>query len=73
MTKLNIKSDIADFARCVGGKEAARATGEGGLLVLETLYAGYASVGEGRKMAMPFQAKGVRRPIDLWRKGSARV
>jgi myo-inositol 2-dehydrogenase / D-chiro-inositol 1-dehydrogenase len=65
--------EMAHFARCVRGTEESRATGEDGLRVLETLYAGYASAGEGRKVAMPFRAQGVSRPIDLWLKGSARV
>ena len=36
------------------------------------LYAGYASAGEGRKIAMPFQAPAVKKPIDLWLNGPAR-
>jgi myo-inositol 2-dehydrogenase / D-chiro-inositol 1-dehydrogenase len=33
---------------------------------LEALYAGYASAGQGRKIALPFRPTGVQRPIDLW-------
>jgi hypothetical protein len=33
------------------------------------LYAAYASAGEGRKIQMPFYAKGVQKPIDLWFRG----
>jgi myo-inositol 2-dehydrogenase/D-chiro-inositol 1-dehydrogenase len=62
--------EMAHFARCVRGKEEPKATGEDGLVVLEALYAGYASAGEGRKVNTPFRAKGVRRPVDLWLQGS---
>jgi len=65
--------EMAHFARCARGKEMPLATGEDGLRVMEVLYAGYASAGEGRKVTMPFRAKGVSRPIDLWLKGSAPV
>jgi predicted dehydrogenase len=62
--------EMSHFARCVRGKEEPKATGEDGLVVLEVLSAGYASAGEGRKVNMPFRAKEVRRPIDLWLQGS---
>ncbi len=58
--------EMTHFGRCVRGKEEARATGEDGLVVMEALYAGYASAGEGRKVNLPFRAKGVQRPVDLW-------
>ena len=60
---------MAHFARCVRGKEEPQATGEDGLVVMKTLYAGYASAGEGRKIQMPFSAKEVQKPIDLWFRG----
>jgi predicted dehydrogenase len=62
-----IPHEMRHFARCVRGKEEPRATGEDGRVVMEALYAGYASAREGRKVALPFQPKGVKRPIDLWR------
>jgi myo-inositol 2-dehydrogenase/D-chiro-inositol 1-dehydrogenase len=61
--------EMRHFARCVRGKEEPQATGEDGRAVLEAIYAGYASAGEGRKIAMPFRAPGLKKPIDLWRKG----
>jgi predicted dehydrogenase len=61
--------EMAHFAGCVRGKEAPRATGEDGLLVMKALYAGYASAGEGRKIQMPLEVKGVQKPIDLWFRG----
>jgi myo-inositol 2-dehydrogenase/D-chiro-inositol 1-dehydrogenase len=57
---------MTHFARCVRGKESPQATGEDGLVVMQALYAGYASAGEGRKIEMPFRAAGVKKPIDLW-------
>jgi predicted dehydrogenase len=58
--------ELTHFARCVRGKETPLVTGEDGLVVLRALYAGYASAGEGRKIALPFQAPEVQKPIDLW-------
>jgi len=60
---------MTHFARCLRGKEEPEATGEDGLLVMKVLYAAYASAGEGRKIQMPFSAKGVQKPIDLWFRG----
>jgi predicted dehydrogenase len=60
--------ELRHFARCVRGKETLAATGEDGRVVMEALYAGYASAGEGRKIGLPFRPKGVKRPIDLWRR-----
>jgi hypothetical protein len=41
---------------------------------MQALYAGYASAGEGRKIALPYQVPaGVKKPIDLWLNGSART
>jgi predicted dehydrogenase len=54
------------FARAVRGKEEAAATGRDGRVVLEALYAGYASAARGSKLALPFRPRGVRKPIDLW-------
>ncbi|MBI4873308.1 MAG: Gfo/Idh/MocA family oxidoreductase [Acidobacteria bacterium] len=59
--------EMRHFARCVRGKETPASTGEDGRIVLEALYAGYASAGQGKKIALPFRPAGVRRPIDLWR------
>jgi hypothetical protein len=64
--------ELTHFARCVRGKETPRVTGEDGLVVMHALYAGYASAGEGRKIALPFQAPAVKKPIDLWLNGPTR-
>jgi predicted dehydrogenase len=60
--------EMRHFARCVRGKEVPDATGEDGKVVLEALYASYASAGQGRTISMPFHVEGVKRPIELWRK-----
>jgi myo-inositol 2-dehydrogenase / D-chiro-inositol 1-dehydrogenase len=61
--------EMRHFARCVRGKETPDATVDDGKVVLETLYACYASAGQGRRISAPFDVQGVKRPIDLWRKG----
>ena len=58
--------EMRHFARCVRGKEQLAASGEDGRLVMEVLYAGYASAGVGRKVVLPFRPSGVSRPVDLW-------
>jgi myo-inositol 2-dehydrogenase / D-chiro-inositol 1-dehydrogenase len=66
--------ELNHFARCARGKEAPQATGEDGLVVMQALYAGYASAGEGRKIALPYQPPtGVKKPIDLWLKSPMRT
>ncbi len=58
--------EMRHFARCVRGREAPQATGEDGRVVLEAIYAGYASAGRGCKVALPFNPEGLRKPIDGW-------
>jgi predicted dehydrogenase len=66
--------ELTHFARCVRGKEKPQSTGEDGLVVMHALYAGYASAGEGRKIAMPYTPPAwVKKPIDLWLNGPARL
>lgn len=64
-----IPQEMVHFARCVRGKETPQATGDDGLVVLESLYAGYASAGLGRKIDLPFDPGNAKRPIDLWFNG----
>ena len=64
--------EMIHFSRCVRGKENPEATGQDGLVVMEALYAGYASAGKGRKIELPFRPTGVKKPIDLWRNGLAK-
>ena len=54
------------FARCVRGKETPISDGRDGRVVQEVLYAAYQSMGAGRRVDMPFDAYGVKKPIDLW-------
>ncbi len=58
--------EMRHFARCVRGKEEPQSTGEDGRVVLEALYAGYASAGRGSKVGLPFRPEGVAKPVDLW-------
>jgi hypothetical protein len=58
--------EMRHFARCVRGKEQPAVTGEDGRVVMETLFAAYASAGQGRRIALPFDASGAKKPIDLW-------
>ena len=58
--------EMRHFALCVRGKEQPVCTGEDGRVVLEAIYAGYASAGKGKKIELPFKPKGVKKPIDLW-------
>ncbi|MGE5647375.1 MAG: Gfo/Idh/MocA family protein [Acidobacteriota bacterium] len=60
--------EMTHFARCVRGREQPVATGEDGRVVMEALYAGYASAGEGRRIDLPFRPQGVKKPIDLWKR-----
>jgi myo-inositol 2-dehydrogenase/D-chiro-inositol 1-dehydrogenase len=56
------------FARCVRGKETPISDGETGRVVMEALYAAYASAGLGKKVVFPFRPKGIAKPIDLWKR-----
>ncbi|HUU26814.1 MAG TPA: Gfo/Idh/MocA family oxidoreductase [archaeon] len=58
--------EMRHFALCVRGREEPVTTGEDGRVVMEALYAGYASAGRGQKVALPFRPEGVKKPIDLW-------
>jgi predicted dehydrogenase len=60
--------EMRHFARCAKGLEPPQATGEDGRAVLEALIAGYASAGRGSKVALPFDASGIERPIEAWKK-----
>ena len=57
---------MAHFARCVRGKVSPIATGEDGRFVQQVLFAAYQSMGAGQRVDMPFDAYGVKKPIDLW-------
>jgi predicted dehydrogenase len=59
--------EMRHFARCVRGKEEPAATGEDGRVVLEAIFAAYASAGAGRKIGLPYPAAPDALPIDGWR------
>ncbi len=65
-----IPQEMRHFARAVRGKETLDATGEDGRVVMQALYAAYASAGLGQKIQMPYTPTG-KKPIDEWlsRKG----
>jgi myo-inositol 2-dehydrogenase/D-chiro-inositol 1-dehydrogenase len=53
------------FARAIRGLEAPQATGEDGKVVLEAVYAAYASAGLGCRVHLPYQPT-AERPIGEW-------
>ena len=58
--------EMTHFAQCVRGKVSPIATGEDGRFVQQVLFAAYQSMGAGQRVDMPFDAYGVKKPIDLW-------
>jgi len=57
--------ELKHFVDCVRNNREPMVTGEDGRVVLEILYAAYASAGQGKKIMLPFKAN-VKKPIDLW-------
>ncbi len=57
--------EMRHFARAIRGLEAPQATGEDGKVVLEAVYAAYASAGLGQKVSLPFHPT-AKRPVDEW-------
>jgi myo-inositol 2-dehydrogenase / D-chiro-inositol 1-dehydrogenase len=57
--------EMRHFARAIRGLEAPQATGEDGRVVLEAVYAAYASAGQGCKVALPFTPT-AERPVEEW-------
>jgi predicted dehydrogenase len=64
--------ELAHFIDCVRHDKTPLVTGEDGRAVLELIYAAYASAGTGTKIELPFQPKGVKKPVDLWLGTSAK-
>ena len=60
-----IPQEMRHFARVVRGKETLQASGEDGRVVMQALYAAYASAGAGRKIQMPYTPK-TSKPIEEW-------
>ncbi|RYG52161.1 MAG: Gfo/Idh/MocA family oxidoreductase [Chitinophagaceae bacterium] len=57
--------ELKHFVDCVQNNKEPLVTGDDGRVVLEILYAAYASAGSGKKIMLPFKAD-VKKPIDLW-------
>jgi myo-inositol 2-dehydrogenase / D-chiro-inositol 1-dehydrogenase len=57
--------EMRHFARAIRGLEAPLSTGEDGKVVLEAIYAGYASAGLGQKVRLPYKPTAAR-PVDEW-------
>jgi myo-inositol 2-dehydrogenase/D-chiro-inositol 1-dehydrogenase len=57
--------EMRHFARAARGKETLQSTGEDGRVVLQVLYAAYASAGLGAKVQMPYTPTAAK-PIDEW-------
>jgi predicted dehydrogenase len=56
---------LRHFIACARGDETPLVTGRDGRVVLEMLYAAYASARTGQKVPLPFRPL-VRKPVDLW-------
>ena len=63
--------EMAHFVDCVKHDKAPLVTGDDARAVLEVVFAAYESAGTGRKVMLPFKTDAAR-PIDLWRKPTAR-
>lgn len=57
--------ELKHFVDCVRNDKQPLVTGDDGRVVLEILYAAYASAGQGKKIMLPFKVD-VKKPIDLW-------
>lgn len=57
--------ELKHFVDCVRNNKQPLVTGDDGRVVLEIIYAAYASAGSGKKIELPFKAD-VKKPIDLW-------
>lgn len=57
--------ELKHFIECVQQDKTPLVSGDDGRVVLEIIYAAYASAAAGKKIELPFEAN-VERPIDLW-------
>ncbi|MBZ0251851.1 MAG: Gfo/Idh/MocA family oxidoreductase, partial [Candidatus Methylomirabilis sp.] len=60
--------EMAHFVECARAGKQPSEGAEDGEVVLEIMLAAYQSAGTGRKVSLPFRPKGVKRPVDLWKK-----
>ena len=62
--------EMAHFVDCVKHDKPPLVTGEDARVVLEVLFAAYASAGTGRKVHLPFKTDAAK-PFDLWKNPSS--
>lgn len=60
--------ELAHFLHCMETGEKPIESAEDGLAVMEIMLACYYSAGTGKKVEFPFRPRGIKRPIDLWKK-----
>lgn len=58
--------ELSHFLCCFAEGREPDESGADGLVVLEILYAAYASAREGRSIDLPFRPEGIERAVDLW-------
>jgi len=61
--------EVAHFIECIRKDIEPRECGEDGRAVLEIMLASYHSAATGQKVTLPFQPRGIKRPVDLWYQG----
>jgi hypothetical protein len=64
--ELRVPAGDGAFRALRAGEGVADCHGEDGRFVQQVLFAAYQSMGAGRRVDMPFDAYGVKKPIDLW-------
>ncbi|MFO0947854.1 MAG: Gfo/Idh/MocA family oxidoreductase [Planctomycetota bacterium] len=62
--------EMAHFVDCIRHDLEPLETGEDGRVVLEAIFAAYASAGSGKRISLPFKTDAAR-PIDLWKPKTA--
>ncbi|MGQ9732264.1 MAG: Gfo/Idh/MocA family protein [Candidatus Zipacnadales bacterium] len=67
MWNYGFPQEMAHFVDCVKNDRQPLVTGEDGKIVMEIIYAAYASAGQGRRIELPFSPPPEAAPIDLWR------
>jgi predicted dehydrogenase len=61
--------EFAHFVQCVRDDSEPMETGHDGRVVMEVLFAAYASAGQGKRIELPF-ATAAANPYELWKGGS---
>ena len=58
---------MADLPAGKSGASALDVARQAARAAAEIMLAAYYSAGTGRRVSLPFQPKGVKRPVDLWK------